>query len=197
MNTAGTLLCEIRSYLLLNNNEPDNTAMLIFRRKLVKEVFLSLLLCLSFNARAFALDAGNTAPDFDLPGTQGNVKLSNTTGSVVYLDFWASWCGPCKQSFPWLNSIQDKFRARGLNVIGVNLDAKNEDAVKFLSGLPARFSVAFDPKGMTPGSYGVKGMPTSFLIGRDGKIIFQHQGFRESDLPALEKQIQTALETKR
>jgi cytochrome c biogenesis protein CcmG, thiol:disulfide interchange protein DsbE len=165
--------------------------------KNVKGLFLALLLCLSSSAPAFALDAGNTAPDFDLPGTQGNVKLSNSSGSVVYLDFWASWCGPCKQSFPWLNSIQDKFRAQGLKVIGVNLDAKNEEAMKFLSQLPAKFPVAFDSKGMTPRSYGVKGMPTSFLVGRDGKIIFQHQGFKESDRTGLEKQIQTALETKR
>ncbi len=156
----------------------------------------ALLFCLSFSSKASALDAGSPAPDFELPATQGTVKLSNNSGSVVYLDFWASWCGPCKQSFPWLNEIQQKFGIKGLKVIAVNLDAKNEDALKFLAQIPAEFPVAFDPKGATPDSYGIMGMPASFLIGKDGKIIFRHLGFRESDREDLEKQIEKALESK-
>ncbi|NTW57135.1 MAG: TlpA family protein disulfide reductase [Chlorobiaceae bacterium] len=153
-----------------------------------------MISCLGFFGNAFAISAGSPAPDFDLPGTKGNVKLSNASGSVIYLDFWASWCGPCRQSFPWMNSMQEKYRAQGLQVIGVNLDAKNEDVQKFLSQLPAQFTVAFDSKGTTPGAYGVKGMPTSFLIGRDGKIIEEHSGFRESDRDVLEQKIKSALE---
>jgi len=93
--------------------------------------------------------------------------------------------------------MQEKYRAQGLQIIGVNLDAKNEDAKKFLSQIPASFSVAFDSKGLTPRAYGVKGMPTSFLIGRDGKIISQHSGFKEADRESLEKQIKAALEAKK
>jgi len=81
-----------------------------------------------------------------------------------------------------------------LKIIGVNLDAKNDDAKKFLAQIPAKFIIAFDSKGVVPKNYGVKGMPTSFLIGRDGKIIFQHLGFKEADRASLEKQIKVALE---
>ncbi|NTW11145.1 MAG: TlpA family protein disulfide reductase [Chlorobiaceae bacterium] len=157
----------------------------------------AFLFCLCFSAKAFAIGAGSSAPDFELPGAKGNVKLSGAAGSVVYLDFWASWCGPCRQSFPWMNAMQEKYRAQGLQVIGVNLDAKNEDVQKFLSQLPAKFAVAFDSKGSIPKVYGVKGMPTSFLIGRDGKIILEHAGFKEGDRESLEQQIKSALEARK
>lgn len=93
--------------------------------------------------------------------------------------------------------MQDKYRAQGLKIIGVNLDSKTEDAKKFLAQNPARFTVAFEPKGVTPKNYGVKGMPTSFLVGRDGKVIFQHSGFKEADSEKLEKEIKAALEAKK
>lgn len=93
--------------------------------------------------------------------------------------------------------MQDKYKAQGLKIIGVNLDTKTEDAKKFLSQNPARFTVAFDSKGATPKDYGVKGMPTSFLMDRNGKVIFQHLGFKEADREKLEKEIKAALEAKK
>ncbi len=171
--------------------------MVIFPKKTLKTLLFASLLCLSCNATSYALEAGSKAPDFSLPGVQGTVELSSTAGSVVYVDFWASWCGPCKQSFAWMNAMQDKYRAQGLKIIGVNLDTKTEDARKFLAQTPAHFTVAFESKGVTPKNYGVKGMPTSFLVGRDGKIIFQHLGFKEADREKLEKEIKAALEAKK
>jgi cytochrome c biogenesis protein CcmG, thiol:disulfide interchange protein DsbE len=159
-------------------------------------IFLALLLSVGGNTGAFALDKGAPAPQFQLAGPQGAVKLSDAAGSVVYLDFWASWCGPCRQSFPWMNEMQEKYRAKGFRVIAVNLDAKNEDAKKFLEQNPAKFTVAFDPKGGTPSQYGVKGMPTSFLIGKDGKVISTHQGFNATDKVTLESDIKSALGVK-
>lgn len=163
----------------------------------IRRLLLAVLFCVSFSGTSYALEAGSKAPDFELPGAQGAVKLSSTVGSVVYVDFWASWCGPCRQSFSWMNAMQEKYRSQGLQIIGVNLDSKNEDAKKFLTQIPAKFTVAFDAKGLTPRTYGVKGMPTSFLIGRDGRIISQHLGFKEADRENLEKQIKAALEAKK
>ncbi|MEI8185517.1 MAG: TlpA disulfide reductase family protein [Chlorobiaceae bacterium] len=171
--------------------------MITIQRGTLKGFILSLLICISFSADIYALEPGSKAPDFELPGAKGTVKFSNPAGSVVYVDFWASWCGPCRQSFSWMNAMQEKYRSQGLQIIGVNLDAKNEDAQKFLLQIPATFTVAFDSKGIVPRLYGVKGMPTSFLVGRDGKIVFQHLGFKEADRQHLEQQIKAALEAKR
>jgi thiol-disulfide isomerase/thioredoxin len=142
---------------------------------------------------ATAVEPGAPAPSFDLPKAEGAVRLGDLRGKVVYLDFWASWCGPCKQSFPWLNDMQSKYRAQGLEVVAVNLDAKGEDARRFLAETPAAFTVAFDAAGATPKAYAIKGMPSSVLIGADGKVIAQHAGFREGDRDKLEEQIRVAL----
>lgn len=155
---------------------------------------LIVLAGLCISTPALALDVGSRAPDFELPGAQEPVKLSKVQGKVIYLDFWASWCGPCRESFPWMNAMQAKFKQKGLQVIAINLDAKNDDAQKFLSQHSAQFTVLFDPKGVTPHQYGVKGMPTSFLIGKDGKVMVQHKGFNNADRAELEQKILAALE---
>jgi len=142
---------------------------------------------------ASALDKGAAAPAFDLPGKDGAVQLAKYQGKLVYVDFWASWCGPCRQSFPWMNEMQAKYGARGLQVVGVNLDAKTDDARRFLAETPARFTIAFDPAGATPRAYGVKGMPSSVLIGPDGKVLYEHAGFKEADRAELEQVIKKAL----
>lgn len=142
---------------------------------------------------AHALDAGQSAPDIDLPGATVAPRLAALKGKVVYVDFWASWCGPCRQSFPWMNDMQQKYGAQGLQVIAVNVDAKRADADQFLSEVPARFALAFDPKGDGPRRIGVKAMPTAVLIGADGKVVRVHQGFREQDRAELEASLVAAL----
>jgi thiol-disulfide isomerase/thioredoxin len=158
---------------------------------------LALLVALCPSARAVSV--GDVAPDFQLPsidaarGGTTPLRLADLRGQVVYLDFWASWCGPCKQSFPWMNAVQARFGARGLQVVAVNLDAHPEDARHFLAELPAQFRVAFDARGDTPKGYGVKGMPTSVLVGADGKVLAVHSGFRVDDEAAVEASIEHAL----
>lgn len=160
----------------------------------------SLLLCtaMALNgllaSAAMATNVGDKAPSLDLPGTSGQVQLEAYKGKTVYLDFWASWCGPCKQSFPWMNAMHKRYRAKGLHIVAVNLDQKPEDAKAFLSGNPALFDIAFDAAGKTPKAFGVKGMPTSFLIGPDGKVLIVHQGFSEEAQAELEKHIQQAIQ---
>ncbi|MBP1205456.1 thiol-disulfide isomerase/thioredoxin [Duganella sp. 1411] len=155
---------------------------------------ISVLLAAALGASsAFALEKGAAAPQFDLQGMDGAVQLAKLTGKVVYVDFWASWCGPCRQSFPWMNEMQAKYGPRGLQIVGVNVDAKSEDAKAFLAATPAKFTIAFDPKGATPRQYGIKGMPSSVLIGPDGKVLLEHSGFRDADRAELEAKIQSAL----
>lgn len=139
---------------------------------------------------------GTPAPEFNLPGKAGNVRLSDYKGKVVYLDFWASWCGPCKQSFPWMNDMQAKYAGQGLKVVAVNLDANTADGQRFLESVPANFDIAFDPKGTLGKLYAVKGMPSSLLIDRDGKVIVQHAGFNPEVRAQLEKAIQQSMEGK-
>lgn len=140
-----------------------------------------------------AVEVGQVAPDFDLPGSAGPVKLAALKGKVVYVDFWASWCGPCRQSFPWMNEMQAKYGAQGLTVVGINVDKKRADADSFLKNTPAQFTVAYDDKGTTPTAYQIKGMPSSYLVDRNGKIIATHAGFRAEDSAAIEAKLRAAL----
>ncbi len=162
----------------------------------IRSLFMAWLgVCLaSSTLPAHALDVGEAAPNVELLGPNGEtVRLPLQTGKVLYVDFWASWCGPCRQSFPWMNAMQDKYKAKGLQIIGINLDQQASAADKFLAQTPAKFTVMFDPKGVSPRLYTVKGMPTSVLIGRDGKVIRQHAGFNDASRDQLEQQLQSAL----
>ena len=154
--------------------------------KLIRLFLLTLMIYLTINANA---EDTNANLDFELPGKTSSVKLSDFKGKVVYLDFWASWCGPCKQSFPWMNAMQEKYRSQGLEIVGVNLDMNSDDAQKFLATTPAKFTIAFDNKGQTPKIYGVKAMPSSYVLSRDGKIIYQHMGFNDHEKDKLEQKL--------
>ncbi|MFZ6676157.1 TlpA family protein disulfide reductase [Undibacterium sp. Xuan67W] len=164
-----------------------------------KSLYKSLSICagLLLASHVWAIEKNNVAPSFELNGTDGVIKLAKYQGKLIYLDFWASWCGPCKQSFPWMNELQAKYGAQGLQVIGINLDVKNEDARQFLAIMPAHFPIAFDPSGVTPRIYGIKGMPSSVLISQEGKVLFEHAGFKDSDKPELEGKIKSLLEGKK
>ena len=143
---------------------------------------------------AIALTEGDLAPPFELySDTSSTIKLSNYKGKLVYLDFWASWCGPCKQSFPWLNEMQAKYGAKGFQVIAINLDSNPADAAAFLKVVPAKFTIAYDSKGLTPKLFAIKGMPTSALVDEQGKIILFHTGFKPADKVALEQAIANSI----
>lgn len=154
---------------------------------------LAALLTLAALGSAWALETGDAAPTFTLPGTAGAINLADYKGKVVYLDFWASWCGPCKQSFPWMNVLQAKFGPQGLKIIAVNVDANTADGQRFLASVPAAFDIALDPKGILARQYAIKGMPSSLVIGRDGKIVGQHTGFNDASRVKVEASIQSAI----
>lgn len=106
------------------------------------------------------------------------LELDDFAGKVVVVDFWASWCVPCRRSFPWLNAMHEKYADDGLVIIGVNVDAERDDADKFLAAYPADFLIHFDTGGTLAQEFGVEAMPSSFVIGRGGEIIARHLGFK-------------------
>lgn len=162
----------------------------------LRRILLAWIFIAALPITVIAADKGGIAPAFELPGRDTAVKLAAYRGKVVYLDFWASWCGPCRQSFPWMNELQSKFGNQGLQVIAVNVDTKSEDARRFLEKNPANFVIAFDHGGATPRDFGIKGMPSSVVIGPDGKIIFEHAGFKEADRAELEGKLKLVFKEK-
>ena len=99
-------------------------------------------------------------------------------GKVVVLDFWASWCEPCRRSFPWLNAMHDKYGSEGLVIVGVNLDMERTDAQRFLAEYPADFAIVYDQDQALAREYEVVAMPSSYVIGRDGQLAARHMGFK-------------------
>ncbi|WP_431264184.1 choice-of-anchor D domain-containing protein [Roseateles chitinivorans] len=145
---------------------------------------------------ASAVDVGQPLPVANVPSADGApVPLHDGRAKVTYVDFWASWCGPCRQSFPWMNRMQAKYGAQGLRIVAVNLDASRADAQAFLKEVPANVSLGFDPKGDSARRVGVRTMPSSVLLGPDGRVLMQHSGFRAEDEAELEARIAAALKT--
>ena len=120
--------------------------------------------------------------------------LAPVEGRVIWVDFWASWCVPCRRSFPWLNTMQRKYGADGFQIIAVNLDKDRALADGFLKEVPAEFSLRFDPAGALAKQFGVQTMPSSFLIDANGNVITSHFGFRSSEAAEYEDSIKAALE---
>src|SRR3982751_3717434 len=114
------------------------------------------------------------------PTKPGALDLAQHRGRVVIVDFWASWCKPCRQSIPWLNAMRVRYASQGLDVIGVNVDAEHADAVRFLRDVPIEFEVVFDPRGELAKAFKVQGMPSSFVFDRSGKLVQTHLGFRDA-----------------
>jgi thiol-disulfide isomerase/thioredoxin len=171
---------------------------LLFAKGVHLKLLHTLILAASLTAPALTIaDASKPAPDFNLPGLkQPAVKLSDYKGKTVLLDFWASWCGPCRKSFPWMSKMQEKYGKDGLEVIAINVDEKRADADKFLAENPGKFTIAFDTKGSTPSAYGAENMPTSMLIDSKGNITYIHLSFSDEKAPEFEARIKELLAKK-
>jgi cytochrome c biogenesis protein CcmG/thiol:disulfide interchange protein DsbE len=154
-------------------------------KQLLRATAVILFVCLPIQVPAAIK---GQAPDFRLPGNKTEIKLAEYRGKAVYIDFWASWCEPCRKSFPWMNEIQAKYGNK-LKVIAINLDQDRAEADKFLKQNQPKFAIAFDPAGKTAEAYKVKAVPSSYLIDSQGKIVSSHAGFRSQDKEELEKLI--------
>lgn len=123
--------------------------------------------------------------------------LKQHRGKVIYLDFWASWCGPCRKSFPWMNRVQQEFNSEDFTVISINVDAQRQLADNFIADNPVNFPVVFDPEGTLASRYQLIGMPSSYLIGRDGEVKITHVGFFSDRQHQYEQEISNLLQHKR
>lgn len=134
--------------------------------------------------------ANDAAPDFTLKSTHGdNIRLSEHRGEVVLLNFWASWCGPCRQEMPLLDSLQQRYSKLGFSVVGVNVDKDSALADKMLRDIPVTFPVLLDNTGSVSASYNVSAMPTTVIIDRDGNMRYLHKGYKPGYEQDYEKQI--------
>lgn len=148
-------------------------------------------------APAHSIDKGTQAPAFSLQSLDGRqVTLDELKGKVVYLDFWASWCGPCRFSLPFMNKLVDKFSRAGLVVLAVNIDSDRAKAEKALSSFNAKYTVLLDPHSTLPAIYNPPKMPTSFVIGRTGVVTAVHEGFNPNDTGEIDSAIEKALTEK-
>ena len=125
--------------------------------------------------------------------SETNFDLAAHAGKVVVLDFWASWCVPCRRSFPWLNAMHDKYGDDGLVIIGVNLDESRADAEDFLREYPPKFMIHYDDDKALAREFDVMGMPMSYVIGRDGEQVSKHIGFKVRKQAEYEAAIVNAL----
>ncbi len=160
----------------------------------MKKIFFTFAISamLIFNY-ASASKLEGTAPDFTLDSASGeNIRLSDYIGEVVMINFWASWCGPCRQEMPLLEALHEKYNMMGFTMLGINLDEKRADADALLAQIPVSFPILFDPESKISRLYNVKAMPTTILLDRDGNLRFLHKGYQsgfedkyEADIKAL------------
>ena len=122
------------------------------------------------------------APDFTLKSDSGkNLKLSEHRGEVVLINFWASWCGPCRQEMPLLSELHDKYKSLGFTVLGVNVEQDSSDARKLLRDMPVSFPVLFDSDSTVSKQYDVVAMPSTVLVDRNGKMRYLHKGYKPGE----------------
>jgi len=157
------------------------------RMHIVKSLATCLLLIGVIQARA---DISGPAPDFTLKSRSGeNVKLSELRGQVVMINFWASWCGPCRQEMPILEQIYRHYQPMGFTLLGINVEEDSSAANKVLKDISVSFPVLYDNKNQVSESYQVRAMPSTFLIDRDGQVRYMHKGYQSGYEDAYPEQV--------
>lgn len=144
---------------------------------------------------AYAVAPGDEAIGFGLPDFHSGkmVTLADYAGQLVYLDFWASWCGPCVKSFPYYEDLYGRFGGEAFTIIAVNLDENSSDALRFLDRHPVSFPVVLDPRGETAAQWRISTMPSSYLIGPDQRVLRAWVGFKASHTKEIEDEIRAHL----
>jgi len=165
------------------------------RKKLVCFViFLIAVLLVGGNAFAATKPTLKKATDFTVKSLSGeNIKLSERRGRVVIVNFWATWCTPCKKELPYFNQLYGKYKHVGLEILGVNIDKTSAEAKKMSSALAISFPVLLDPSGKVSDLYQIRSMPTTYVIGKDGMVRHVHWGFGPDEPARYEREIRSLL----
>ena len=156
-----------------------------------------MVVCFGFIcASGLALDEGDIAPPFQLPelgSSSVEHGLLQYRGKVVYLDFWAAWCGPCRISIPEMAELHSALGSENFVVLAINLDIDPNEANQFLARFPVNYTVLSDPEGRVAELYQLRGMPTSFLIDKSGRVALQHVGYRKGDIVMIRNVVENLL----
>jgi peroxiredoxin len=135
---------------------------------------------MGISLKVAALDIGQLAPDFTLKSTQGeNVNLSEQRGQIIVVNFWASWCGPCRKEMPMLESLHNKYNNLGVSVWGINVEQENQAGKDFLADLNLSFPIFFDSSNKIAANYQVEAMPTTVIIDRNGQVRHVFRGYKD------------------
>lgn len=162
----------------------------------LRRAILGAVIALSPLAAVAIEEVGASAPALVFPPLRKAdpaLALDKLRGRVVYVDFWASWCVPCRTSMPALDSLARRFGPRGFVVVGVNKDASLEDAERFLRRVPVSFPLVGDPSDSAARAFGVTAMPSGYLVDRAGVVRHVHRGFTAQTALALEREIEALL----
>jgi thiol-disulfide isomerase/thioredoxin len=157
---------------------------------------IACALALALSPSAFALEAGAPLPGISVPRLEEpatTLSFASLKGSVVYVDFWASWCVPCRLSMPALDALYQQNRARGFAVVGVNKDVSAADARRFLAKVPVTFTLVSDAQDAAAKAFDVKAMPSGYLVDRKGIVRKVHRGFTAETAEVLTRDIETLL----
>ena len=154
-----------------------------------------LLLLLPISAAVSAVEIGRQAPAFELEtlGVMGTRSLVDFRGKIVLLDFWASWCGPCRKSLPLYNQMYNELGDTNFEIIAINTDEDPADGLRFLERYPVDYLVLKDPVATVPPLYQLKVMPSSYLIDQNGVIQNIFAGFREGEMAAVRNAVEGLL----
>ena len=164
-----------------------------FNRRTALQVFAAGLLSAAGLAGA-GTDLSKPAPGFELPtGTGQTVSLESLRGQVVMLNFWASWCGPCRQEFPVLDAMYRKYQPMGFTLLAINVEPERADAQRFLDATPVSFPIAYDADNSVTRAYGVSAMPTTLMIDRKGQVRWVHLAYKPGDENAYMDTLRTLL----